>query len=624
MALTEKRIVSDGPGLETTGAPRSSEGGQSVVVLALFLVSILGMISLAVDLGYTYLQQRHAQTIADSSASAATIALTRGSTDSQVATAIANDVTANGIAANTWHLDTASGAATPVAGQYGVLAQYVYVPSGSQVYTSTGHYVGGGSIPTVLVGGVQTSANAIHIDYVKTTAAAFFARALGRKSFPITTVGFKAPNAVPTVPNVTPVPQDTSAILPFIGGTPTNTPTSTPSRTTTSTATTQPTNTSVPHATFCTISLTALNSTLLASNHGYYYSFTPDTAGNITVAWTVTPHSASGSVSIKLYAGSPSSLGLGAGASGASVVSPPTGSLATAQNTGHGSAENLTLAITTGQANQTYTAYFYNSQGQAVDSSSGASVSYETTLCPGVPTYTPVPLAPSFTPVPTGTATATSLPTQTPTQTQVPTVTPTMAPPSFPAGNSTNFVLWGGNAATPGCPYIGVCTNQTINFWGHSWASQVSAGNYLDNPRFKGFDGALGNTNGITITQSGVVADTSVLTACNPSNPPAAPPCWSVKSGNSFPPSTLPCTYSSCYLDMLVSNYIDASGPTNYGNVIAVVKVFVADPSSYGSNPGHAAYATIVGDVWELYPANPIVHCPNQGYANDICPMVAP
>ena len=189
-------------------------------------------------------------------------------------------------------------------------------------------------------------------------------------------------------------------------------------------------------------------------------------------------------------------------------------------------------------------------------------------------------------------------------------------------------MLWGGNAATPACPYSGLCTGQTVNFWGHSWSNQVAGGAYLDNPRFKGFDGALTNTTGITITQSGVVVDSGLLAQCTIAlNPPANPPCWSVKSGNSFPPATLPCSYSTppgCYLDMLVSTYIVASGSTNYGNVSSVVKVFVSDPSSYGANPGHASYATIVGDVWEADPAHPIVHCPNQGYVNDTCPLVAP
>src|SRR5579871_6675437 len=165
--------------------------GQSTVLLAICLVGLLGIVSLAVDLGYLYLQQRHIQEYADSVASAATVALAdyqqvgRTPTDAQIKQAMVNNLLNNGLSTTQWTLDTAPRTDNPPVGRIVLLAEYIYRPSAaaSTTITPTGVYVGtASSVPTVTTPSGSVLANGIRVDYMRTTAPAFFAQVLGLHS----------------------------------------------------------------------------------------------------------------------------------------------------------------------------------------------------------------------------------------------------------------------------------------------------------------------------------------------------------------------------------------------------------------------------------------------------------
>lgn len=75
---------------------REGQRGQSIILLALVLVALIGMLALTVDVGYSFVQRRRAQNAADAGALAGAIVLnTTGATDAAVATAVATYVAAN-------------------------------------------------------------------------------------------------------------------------------------------------------------------------------------------------------------------------------------------------------------------------------------------------------------------------------------------------------------------------------------------------------------------------------------------------------------------------------------------------------------------------------------------------
>lgn len=132
------------------------------------------------------------------------------------------------------------------------------------------------------------------------------------------------------------------------------------------------------------------------------------------------------------------------------------------------------------------------------------------------------------------------------------------------------FVVWGGNTG-------GLKIGQRINFWGSQWESQVISGQYFAaNPSFKGWSGSPAPA-----LQCQVNATPSTLT----------PNCWSVKPGQSFPPSApLPD-----FIEVIVSTVIVKSSDTVFGNVAcgAVVKVDHTPP--YGAVPGEPGFGWIAG-----------------------------
>ena len=100
---------------------------------------------------------------------------------------------------------------------------------------------------------------------------------------------------------------------------------------------------------------------------------------------------------------------------------------------------------------------------------------------------------------------------------------------------STSFVVWGGNAG-------GIRLGQDVNFWGHSWSSQVTAGNFDANASFKGF--------------ADPVNQIHVCEASAGTGGPLDDLCWSSKPGNSFPPPlTLPA-----YIEVIISTAIAKHG----------------------------------------------------------------
>jgi RHS repeat-associated protein len=147
------------------------------------------------------------------------------------------------------------------------------------------------------------------------------------------------------------------------------------------------------------------------------------------------------------------------------------------------------------------------------------------------------------------------------------------------------FVVWGGNTG-------GLKIGQRVNFWGSQWESQVVSGQYFAaNPSFKGWSGSPAPA-----LQCQVSATSSTLT----------PACWSVKPGQSFPPSgTLPD-----FIEVIVSTVIVKSSDTVFGNVAcgAVVKVDHTPP--YGAVPGQPGFGSIAGvtgDCAGVFPQPAIV-----------------
>jgi RHS repeat-associated protein len=131
------------------------------------------------------------------------------------------------------------------------------------------------------------------------------------------------------------------------------------------------------------------------------------------------------------------------------------------------------------------------------------------------------------------------------------------------------FVVWGGNATA-------LSLGQRVNFWGHSWASQVTAGDYQAHGDFKGYADTV---NQYRICQSD---------ARTHGTPRLTDSCWSTKPGQSFPPTTIPT-----YIGVIVSTSIDKSGPRDYGNIAALIVVKVDPEPAYGPTPGKPGFGTI-------------------------------
>jgi hypothetical protein len=145
---------------------RSSESGQSLVLVALMMTGIMGFAALAIDVGYFQSLRRKMQTAADAAALAASRELSSGNSTncnsgSNCYTAAANDATTNGFTAG-----TASGTSTSV------------------------------SIGTPQSGPYASTSNAVEVDISQTTPS-FLLAALGTQTVTIKASATAAPGGQP-------------------------------------------------------------------------------------------------------------------------------------------------------------------------------------------------------------------------------------------------------------------------------------------------------------------------------------------------------------------------------------------------------------------------------------------
>ncbi|MDQ3803119.1 MAG: hypothetical protein M3416_04620, partial [Acidobacteriota bacterium] len=137
----------------------------------------------------------------------------------------------------------------------------------------------------------------------------------------------------------------------------------------------------------------------------------------------------------------------------------------------------------------------------------------------------------------------------------------------------SSFVVWSGNNER-------LRLGQRVNFWGHSWAKQVTAGDYKAHNDFKGYADTVRQ---FQLCQVNV--RTTSAPALNNS-------CWSTKPGQSFPPETLPE-----HIGVIVTTSMDKSGAPDFGNIAALVVVKVAPEPRYGADPGKPGFGNIVAVI---------------------------
>lgn len=137
----------------------------------------------------------------------------------------------------------------------------------------------------------------------------------------------------------------------------------------------------------------------------------------------------------------------------------------------------------------------------------------------------------------------------------------------------TSFVIWGGNNER-------LRIGQKVNFWGHSWANQVTSGDYKAHGDFKGYADTVNRSQ---------LCQVNVRTT---GAPPLNDSCWSTKPGQSFPPETIPA-----YIGVIVSTSIDKGGPRDFGNIAAMAVVKVDAQPPYGPDPGKPGFGTIVAVI---------------------------
>jgi RHS repeat-associated protein len=137
----------------------------------------------------------------------------------------------------------------------------------------------------------------------------------------------------------------------------------------------------------------------------------------------------------------------------------------------------------------------------------------------------------------------------------------------------TAFVVWGGNDER-------LRLGQRVNFWGHSWAKQVTAGDYKAHNDFKGYAD--------TVRQF-QLCQVNVRTT---GRPPLDNSCWSTKPGQSFPPQDIPE-----YIGVIVTTSTDKNGAPDFGNIAAMVVVKVDPEPRYGAVPGKPGFGTLVAVI---------------------------
>ncbi|HZR29627.1 MAG TPA: RHS repeat-associated core domain-containing protein [Terriglobales bacterium] len=148
---------------------------------------------------------------------------------------------------------------------------------------------------------------------------------------------------------------------------------------------------------------------------------------------------------------------------------------------------------------------------------------------------------------------------------------------------STSFVVWGGNQG-------GLKLGQDVNFWGHSWANQVTSGNYNANPSFKGF--------------ADPVNQIHVCEASAGTGGPLDDQCWQSKPGQSFPPPlTLPA-----FIEVIISTAIAKQGSEIFGNIASAAVCQVDPIPAYGPDPGKPGFCKLVAvieDGANVFPPRP-------------------
>jgi RHS repeat-associated protein len=137
----------------------------------------------------------------------------------------------------------------------------------------------------------------------------------------------------------------------------------------------------------------------------------------------------------------------------------------------------------------------------------------------------------------------------------------------------TSFVIWGGNGER-------LRLGQRVNFWGHSWAKQVTGGDYKAHNDFKGYAD--------TVRQFQLCQVNTRTTT----RPPLNDSCWSTKPGQSFPPETIPE-----HIGVIVTTSADKSGAPDFGNIAALVVVKVDPEPRYGAVPGKPGFGIITAVI---------------------------
>ena len=144
----------------------------------------------------------------------------------------------------------------------------------------------------------------------------------------------------------------------------------------------------------------------------------------------------------------------------------------------------------------------------------------------------------------------------------------------------SQFVVWGGNEE-------GIDLGDRVNFWGGTWDTQITSGDYEVKGPFLGY--AVVPPGPVTLCQS--LASTT-------SAPPLDDSCWHSKGGNISPPESLPQ-----YIQVIVSTSMSKLQGTVFGNTAATAVVRVEPGyASHRNYPGYGQIVDVIADGAALFP----------------------
>ncbi len=152
----------------------SKRQGQSIIIIALIIVVLVGMVGLSVDVGNAYAQNRNAVRATDAAALAAMDKLIRHGNDSSIGKVIVASFKSNGITAQ---IDPTA-VAQP--GEREIQARYL---------DSNGNWIGSCYIGSC--GSVPTNVTYIQIN-TSGLVDTYFARVVGRPTLPVKAQAFAA------------------------------------------------------------------------------------------------------------------------------------------------------------------------------------------------------------------------------------------------------------------------------------------------------------------------------------------------------------------------------------------------------------------------------------------------